>query len=70
MYLQLERYCPTRDLRSGGSTLLSTQSYNRRIGNYIWKVMAAKLWNELPQNVRGEDKLTSFKNKSFNHLLL
>ncbi len=65
----LSRYNPTRSLRSQNSGLLvvpriAKSTKGGRNGLYL----APKLWNSLPDNVRGSDTLSLFKSRLKTHL--
>ncbi len=65
----LSRYNPTRSLRSQDSGLLVVpriaKSTNR---GRTFSYLAPKLWNSLPDNVRGSDTLSLFKSRLKTHL--
>ena len=59
---RLHRYKPGRTLRSGDQYLLSAPRANMRTyGDRAFSVMAPKLWNSLPLDLRKCDCLESFK---------
>ncbi len=65
----LSRYNPTRSLRSQNSGLLVVPriAKSTKVGR-IFSYLAPKLWNSLPDNVRGSDTLSLFKSRLKTHL--
>ncbi|KAI5100987.1 hypothetical protein C0J45_9973, partial [Silurus meridionalis] len=64
MYLSslLTRYNPPRSLRSQNSGLLVVRRIAKSTkGGRAFSHLAPKLWNSLPEGVRGSDTLTQFK---------
>jgi hypothetical protein len=57
---ELERYTPGRSLRSESKGMLVPVYGRRRVGNLIFKVLAAKVWNNLPQVLRTENRFLLF----------
>ncbi len=57
----LSRYNPTRSLRSQNSGLLVVPKSTK--GGRTFSYLAPKLWNSLPDNVRGSDTLSLFKSR-------
>jgi hypothetical protein len=51
-----------RDLRSNDSSLLSVQRASKSIGERRFKIVAPKLWNDLPQSLRTTVSLYAFRN--------
>jgi hypothetical protein len=47
-------------LRSGSKGMLVPVYGRRRVGNLIFKVLAAKVWNNLPQVLRTENRFLLF----------
>ncbi len=65
----LSRYNPTRSLRSHNSGLLVVPRIANSIkGGRRFLYLAPKLWNRLPDNVRGSDTLSLFKSRLKKHL--
>ncbi len=65
----LLRYNPTRSLRSQNSGLLVVPRIAKSTkGGRAFSYLAPKLWNSLPDNVRGSDTLSLFKYKLKTHL--
>ncbi len=65
----LSRYNPTRTLRSQNSGLLVVPSIAKSTkGGRTFSYLAPKLWNSLPDNVRGSDTLSLFKSRLKTHL--
>ncbi len=65
----LSRYNPTRSLRSQNSGLLVVPRIAKSTkGGRTFSYMAPKLWNSLPENVRGSDTLSLFKSRLKTHL--
>ncbi len=67
----LSRYSPTRSLRSQNSGLLVVplpRIANSTKGGRHFSYLAPKLWNSLPDNVWGSDKLSLFKSRLKTHL--
>ena len=66
---RLHRYQPGRKLRSGDQYLLSEPRANlRTYGDRAFSVMAPKLWNSLPLDLRKCECLESFKTQLKTHL--
>ncbi len=67
----LSRYNPTCSLRSQNSGLLVVPRIAKSTkGARAFSYLAPKLWNSLPDNVRGSDTLSLFKSRLKTHLLL
>ncbi len=65
----LSRYNPTRSLRSQNSGLLVVPRIVKSTkGGRTFSYLAPKLWNSLPDNVRGSDTLSLFKSRLKTHL--
>ncbi len=65
----LSRYNPTRSLRSQNSGLLVVPRLAKSTkGGRTFSYLAPKLWNSLPDNVRGSDTLSLFKSRLKTHL--
>ncbi len=65
----LSRYNPTRSLRSQNSGLLVIPRIAKSTkGGRTFSYLAPKLWNSLPDNVRGSDTLSLFKSRLKTHL--
>lgn len=66
----LEVYVPTRNLRSASSatTLVPQKSRTVTYGDRSFKVAAANLWNSLPDSLRIDSSLNSFKRALKTHL--
>ncbi len=65
----LSRYNPTRSLRSQNSGLLVVPRIAKSTkGGRTFSYLAPKLWNSLPDNVRGSDTLSLFKSRLKTHL--
>ncbi len=65
----LSRYNPTRSLRSQNSVLLVVPRIAKSTkGGRTFSYLAPKLWNSLPDNVRGSDTLSLFKSRLKTHL--
>ncbi len=65
----LSRYNPTRSLRSQNSVLLVlTRIAKSTKGSRTFSYLAPKLWDSLPDNVRGSDTLSLFKSRLKTHL--
>ncbi len=65
----LSRYNPTRSLRSQNSGLLVVPRIAKSTkGGRTFSYLAPKLWNSLPENVRGSDTLSLFKSRLKTHL--
>ncbi len=65
----LSRYSPTRSLRSQNSGLLVVPRIAKSTkGGIAFSYLAPKLWNSLPNNVRGSDTLSLFKSRLKTHL--
>ncbi len=59
----LSRYNPTRSLRSQNSGLLVVPRIAKSTkGGRTFSYLAPKLWNSLPDNVRGSDTLSLYLN--------
>ncbi|KAL0147478.1 hypothetical protein M9458_050590 [Cirrhinus mrigala] len=65
----LPRYNPSRSLRSQNSRLLVVPRIAKSTkGGRAFSHLAPKLWNSLPDNVRGSDTLSRFKSRLKTHL--
>ncbi len=65
----LSRYNPTCSLRSQNSGLLVVPRIAKSTkGVRAFSYLAPKLWNSLPDNVRGSDTLSLFKSRLKTHL--
>ncbi len=65
----LSRYIPTRSLRSQNSGLLVVPRIAKSTkGGRAFSYLAPKLWNSLPDNIRGSDTLSLFKYRLKTHL--
>ncbi len=65
----LSRYNPTRSLRSQNSGLLVVPRIAKSTkGGRTFSYLAPKLWNSLPDSVRGSDTLSLFKSRLKTHL--
>ncbi len=65
----LSRYNPTRFLRLQNSGLLVVPRIAKSTkGGTTFSYLAPKLWNSLPDNIRGSDKLSLFKSRLKTHL--
>ncbi|KAL0153117.1 hypothetical protein M9458_051573 [Cirrhinus mrigala] len=65
----LPRYNPSRSLRSQNSGLLVVPRIAKSTkGGRAFSHLAPKLWNSLPDNVRGSDTLSLFKSRLKTHL--
>ncbi len=63
------RYNPSRSLRSQISGLLVVPRIAKSTkGGRAFSYLAPKLWNSLPDNVRGSDTLSLFKSRLKTHL--
>jgi hypothetical protein len=58
--IELEQYHPNRTLRSDTKNLLVLKTNKKAVGKHIIKVMAPSVWNQLPQDLRDERRLSSF----------
>ena len=57
----LDRYVPTRPLRSSSRSLLKVPRSNSKYGDRSFSVCAPTLWNGLPDNLRLALDLDTFK---------
>ncbi len=65
----LSRYNPTRSLRSQNSGLLVVPRMAKSTkGGRTFSYLDPKLWNSLPENIRGSDTLSLFKSRLKTHL--
>ncbi len=65
----LSRYNPTRSLRSQNSGLVVVARIAKsNKGGRTFSYLAPKLWNSLPDNVRGSDTLSLFKSRLKTHI--
>ncbi len=64
----LSCYNPTRSLRPQNSGLLVVPIAKSTNGRGTFSYLALKLWNSLPDNVRGSDTLSLFKSRLKTHL--
>ncbi len=66
----LPRYNPSRSLRSQNAGLLIVPRIAKSTkGGRAFSHLAPKLWNSLPDNVRGSDTLSLFKTRLKTHLI-
>ena len=56
-------YHPARDLRSAGQNLLVVPPSSTSILDGVFSVVAPRLWNSLPQQIRDVDDINIFKTK-------
>ena len=64
-------YCPTRTLRSSGKDLLTIpESQLAATGDRYFTVLAPKLWNALPEQIRLADLVTFFNSLIKTHLFI
>ena len=54
-------YVPTRTLRSSTKSLLTEPSYRTNIGRRSFRYVAAKTWNNLPDDIKTDDSLGLFR---------
>ncbi len=67
----LSRYNPTRSLRAQNSGLLVVPRIAKSTkGGRTFSYLAPKLWNSLPDNIRGSDTLSLFKSRLKTHLFI
>ena len=65
----VDRYHPTRELRSSQANLLSVQRFKyKTLGERSFAFSAPQLWNSLPLEIRMTDKLENFKRLLKTHL--
>ncbi len=65
----LQSYSPSRSLRSADQKLLTVPWAKRKLwGDGAFSVMAPRLWNSLPLNIRTASTLGSFKSLLKTHL--
>ncbi len=65
----LSRYNPTCSLKLQNSGLLVVHRVTKSTkGGRTFSYLAPKLWNSLPDNVRGSDTLSLFKSRLKTHL--
>ncbi len=64
----LSCYNPSRSLRSQNSGLLVVPRIEKSTKGRAFSYLAPKLWNRLPDNVRGSDTLSLFKSRLKTHL--
>ena len=72
-YLQdlIQKYCPTRNLRSKSKSLLVCPStFTRFYGARSFAVAAAELWNSLPDSIKQVETIEKFKTALKTHLFL
>jgi hypothetical protein len=67
-YLEVDRYQPARELRSGSQNLLVIANGRKKAGMHIFKVLSSKVWNDLPSDLREEKKLGIFASKLLKHM--
>ena len=71
MYLceLLHSYVPTRTLRSSSQDLLQTPSCRTKTyGERAFSIIAPKLWNDLPYEIRHAPSINQFKNSLKTHI--
>ena len=54
-------YVPTRTMRSSTKTLLAEPSLRINIGRISFRYVAAKTWNNLPEDIKTVDRLSLFR---------
>ena len=60
----LTPYCPARMLRSSSTLLFARSDYNMKTyGARAFAISTPELWNQLPDDIRSIDNLTTFKSK-------
>ena len=60
----LQKYQPSRNLRSSNENLLLAQRYSlKTAGGRAFKAAASRIWNALPANIRQSESLTIFKSQ-------
>ena len=60
----LTPYGPARMLRSSSTLLLARTDYNMKTyGARTFAISAPELWNQLPDDIKSIDNLTTFKSK-------
>ncbi len=64
----LQRYIPTRTLRSGSKALLTPVSSSTSYGARSFAVAAPALWNDIPLEIRNATSVESFKSMLKTHL--
>ena len=64
----LQSYIPSRSLRSETGNLLIMPKARRKLGCQRFAVAAAKLWNDLPVNIRTTTSIVSFRSSLKTHL--
>ena len=65
----LNRYIPSRSLRSSSKSLLQVPRSNlKSYGDRAFSVCAPKLWNSLPDDIKFSTSITIFKTKLKTHL--
>lgn len=65
----LEKYVPTRMLRSSNTLLLKESRSSRTWGDRSFAIAAPRLWNELPFEIKTVQCITSFKKMLKTHLM-
>ena len=64
----LQRYQPSRALRSANQLLLREKPSHKRYGDRAFSVAGPKLWNRLPSELQNSDTVKSFKKSLKTHL--
>jgi hypothetical protein len=65
----LQDYVPTRQLRSSAQRLLYVPPMSTSAGDRALRVVAPKLWNSLPDDIRQCKNVDTFMDKVYKHLL-
>ena len=66
----LETYKPARNLRSSGRKLLVVpRSKLKSYGDRAFSLAAPRLWNDIPDNIKCSEDLSSFKRNLKTYLL-
>ena len=65
----LEQHRPSRELRSSDRCLFTISRVNTQMGSRGFSECAASLWNSLPDVLKSEVTLSSFKSKMIEYLL-
>ena len=65
---EIQRYVPTRALRSSDDTRIIIVTARTRIGNLRISVISAQVWNALPHHIRTDSDFHSFSSLLLTHL--
>ena len=63
----IQKYQPTRNLRSTSKNLLVRKRFSKRYGHRAFSVAAPEIWNDLPDQVKNSESMQKFKTNLKTH---